>query len=77
MANSSMDFIGMPSPANFTIEGDKLQNTNQGNPLGDKVDNSAGDNLADGREGGKPINPARQSSGHSFGMYSKPSWLCH
>lgn len=76
MSNSS-DFIGMPPPANFTIEGDKLLNTNQANPLGDKVDNSSGENLADGREGGKPINNIRGASGHSFGMYSKPSWLCH
>lgn len=76
MSNPS-DFIGMPPASNFTVDGDKLTNTNRANPLGDKVDNSAGENLADGREGGKPINPVRQASGHSFNMYSKPSFLCH
>jgi hypothetical protein len=77
MSNRSSDFIGMPSPSLGTPEGDKLSDTNQTNPLGDRVDNSAGINLADGREGGNPINTSRGSSGHSLGMYSKPSWLCH
>lgn len=71
MSNLSSDFIGMPSPANFTPEGDKLQNTNQTNPLGDKVDNSQGDNVTQ-----SVVTPTRQASGHSLNMYSKPSWLC-
>jgi hypothetical protein len=77
MSNRASDFIGMPSPANFTPDGDRLLNTNQGNPLGDQVDNSSGAITVDGREGGKPINPTRGASGHSFSLYSKPSWLCH
>jgi hypothetical protein len=72
MSNRSSDFVGMPSPANFTVDGDKLSNTNQGNPLGDKVDNSVGDNVQQ-----SIVDPKRQASGHSFNMYSKPSWLCH
>lgn len=72
MSNKSEDFIGMPPASLYTQDGDKLSNTDQGNPLGDQVNNSAGTNVQQ-----SIIDPKRQSSGHSLGMYSKPSWLCH
>lgn len=72
MSNKSSDFIGMPEPDLYTQEGNQLSNTNRGNPNGDVVDNSAGSNLPENKK-----NPTRGSSGHSLGMYSKPSWLCN
>lgn len=72
MSERSSDFINMPSPSNFTPEGDKLSDTNRSHPLGDKVDNTQGANAVLQSK----ITPTRQSSGHSLGMYSKPSWLC-
>jgi len=77
MSNSSQDFIGMPPASLGTPDGDKLSNTNFGNPLGDQVDNSSGENLADGSSVGKPIISARGISGTNLNSYSKPSWLCH
>lgn len=72
MSERSSDFINMPPPGNFTPEGDKLSDTNRSHPLGDKVDNTQGANAVLQSK----ITPTRQSSGHSLGMYSKPSWLC-
>jgi len=72
MSNRSSDFVGMPPPELYTQDGDKLSNTNRGNPLGDKVDNSSGTNVTQ-----SIVDPKRQSSGHSLSSYSKPSWLYH
>jgi|WetSurMetagenome_2_1015567.scaffolds.fasta_scaffold1099958_2 hypothetical protein len=77
MLDNSRDFIGMPPASNATPNGDKLSDTHMADPRGNVVDNSSGINLADGREGGKPIFPTRGATGHSFNMYSKPSFLCH
>jgi|WetSurMetagenome_2_1015567.scaffolds.fasta_scaffold136034_2 hypothetical protein len=71
MSNRSSELIGMPPPANFVSEGDKLSDTIRGNPLGDRVDTSSGDNVQKSVQ-----DPKRQASGHSLRMYSKPSWLC-
>lgn len=49
--------------------------TQYGNPLGDVVDNSSGDNLADNTSQGNPVTTSR-GSGCCLSMYSKPSWLC-
>jgi hypothetical protein len=70
MSTNSNSMIGMPGISVSVPDGDKLSNVNRGNPNGDVVDNTAGENLE------KNItNPKRQSTGHSFNMYSRPSWL--
>lgn len=71
MYTRSLDFIGMPPQTNALPDGDKLSNTNRGNPNGDEVDNSNGANAVTQSK----VNPKRQASGHSLASYSKPSWL--
>jgi hypothetical protein len=71
MSNKSLDFIGMPPQTNALPDGDKLSNTNRGNPNGDQVDNSNGANAVTQ----SIIDPKRQASGHSLASYAKPSWL--
>ena len=76
MSYNSNAFIGMPPVANAIPPGDKLSDTQMADPRGDRVNNTVGDNLVDGSTNGGPVNSTRQASGHSLGMYSKPSWLC-
>lgn len=77
--DSPFNDVGMP-PINLldTSRANGLRDTQRGNPIGDRVDNSQGVNNVDGRSGGNPIRPTRgQGAGAYLGMYSKPSWLYH
>jgi len=74
--DSSFNRIGEPPLQNSIPQGDQMRDTQQGNPLGDKVENTAGHIAVDGRAGGNAIRPTRQQSvGANLRMYSKPSWL--
>lgn len=72
--DSPENYIGMPPKECGTPK--NLRDEKYGNPFGDVVDNSSGDNLADGSAEGKPVQTVRGgSSGNNLSMYSKPSWL--
>jgi hypothetical protein len=68
--SSQFDTVGMPELSQDTPVSNGLRNTNTGNPHGDIVDKTAGDN---------PINPKAQglstNQGANLEMQSKPSWL--
>lgn len=72
---NSDDFIGMPEKANNTSGNLQHIDTQLGNPLGDQVDNSAGENNVKGTLNGKPVRNVRGGSGSIRGISSKPSWL--
>lgn len=68
-------FIGMPPKAGNTGGNLQHSDTKLGNPLGNKNDNSAGDNKADGTEHGLPMRTVRGGGGGTVGISSRPSWL--
>ena len=68
-------FIGMPPKAGNTGGNLQHSDTKLGNPLGDKNDNSSGDNKADGTEHGLPMRTVRGGGGGTVGISSRPSWL--
>jgi hypothetical protein len=74
--DSPFNFIGMPPPEIYTPGELQHTDTKLGNPLGDVVDNTAGENPVDGTENGGTVKTVRGGGGCNLGMYSKPSWLC-
>jgi len=68
--STQFDTAGMQSLAQNTAVSGGLQDTQRANPLGDRVDNTAGDNKIDPKAQGLSSN-----MGASLDMQSKPSWL--
>jgi hypothetical protein len=68
-------FYRMPPKVNFTGGSTVSADTQYANPMGDVVDNSAGENTVDGTEGGNPVNSSRGGGGGTIGISSRPSWL--
>jgi hypothetical protein len=68
--STQFDTAGMQSLAQNTAVSGGLQDTNRGNPLGDRVDNTAGDNNTTPQAQGLSSN-----QGAYLDMQSKPSWL--
>jgi hypothetical protein len=62
-------------PISNSTGGGVSPDTKFGNPLGDRVDNSSGVNLADGSAESKPVITVRGGGGGTFSISSKPSWL--
>lgn len=72
--SNSRNGINMP-PLDLYTKGENVhRNTNYGNPFGDVVDNSVGDNLASRMEKAQ-VKTEVNRLGVSLRMQSAPSWL--
>jgi hypothetical protein len=69
--STQFDTAGMPSFNHNTQTANGHRNTNTGNPNGDIVDRTAGDNPIDQKAQGL----STAMGGADLNMQSKPSWL--